>query len=97
MIMRILIILGVAFLIMNLEGCKHGVPDFPVSSIYYFEHESQYCIRYQIVSQNPIKLGEPETLEREECPAGVMGVDADSIAKTRDWVREMQKSWETCK
>jgi hypothetical protein len=97
MIIRILIILSVAFVILQLEGCKHNVPDFPAEYVFYFEHGSDSCIRFQIVSQDPIKLGNPESMSRPECPAGIVGIDAEITPKVRDWIKDMQKALKSCK
>ncbi len=80
-----------------MTGCKHGVSDFPVDHVYYFEHGSEYCIRYEIISKDPIKLGNPESMSRPECPSGIVGIDIDHVPEVRDWIKDMQKSLKNCK
>lgn len=87
----------ILLLILGVSACKHNVPSFPAEYVYYFRLGDDRCARYKVISQEPIKLGDPEALKAEDCPTGTIGIRIEETPAVRDWIKAMQKSLSTCK
>lgn len=88
---RMFIILVVAFAITIIEGCKGtDLKPFPVKEVYTMFKGQEGCYISNVISTDPIVLSKPLKLVESECPDGLMGIEYSKIGETRNWIKEMQ-------
>jgi len=75
-----------------LSGCKsEELEPFPTRETYYFKNNGKPCAMLPIISNDPIKLGDPVTLQSSECPSGTIGIEINQLNLVRDWVKKAQE------
>ena len=81
-------------LVLVLCSCA-SVPMFPAKYIWELDFKAQNteCYRYEIISENPIKVSEGVRLDIEDCPvSSVMGFESEKdVGAVFSYIRHLQE------
>lgn len=82
----------------NLVGCK-GLEPAPVKFIWEYIVLSDECLKYEVVSQDPLKVSDGVLVAPGECPQSVMGFStnlnsdgSNDATNMFNWIRNAQEN-----